>query len=269
MSNTNCPSNNNNAVCIEAQRIYDSCCDKECITDLTVSLDNQECYIDRKYTLAKTKSVKIDNVCMCVESVPFDKGFYSVDITYTFALTIDLFEGPCTLPTTVTGTAVSSKKVILYGGTGNSKTFCSDGCNILTDCNDNCDLPKACVQIVDPIVLETKLVPLCCGPWTVPPIPQDESLIQPCCCGSTNASSVGKCLQVSIGLFSIVKLTRQVAMLVPVYDFCIPQKHCCGDSINQNACDTFSKIDFPTDEFFPPALDCSGCTTCDCLGTTE
>ncbi|MGN0654755.1 MAG: hypothetical protein ACI4KD_07550 [Oscillospiraceae bacterium] len=268
MSNTNGSCNCNNAVCVEAQRIYDSCCDKECISDLVVTLDNNVCYVDSKFTLAKTKSVKVSNVCICVESVPFDKGFYSVDITYTFSLVIDLFEGPCTIPTTVTGTAVFSKKVILFGGTGNTKTFCSEGCNVLSDCENNCDLPKACVQIVDPIALNTKLVPLCCGPWTMPPAKQDEDIIHRCCCGN-NSSSVGKCINVSIGLFSIIKLTRQVAMLIPVLDFCMPKKPCCGDTINQNASDTFDKIDFPTDEFFPPALDCNECTTCDCINDVD
>ena len=65
-----------------------------------------------------------------------------------------------------------------------------------------------------------------------------------------------------VGLFTIVQLIRNVQMLIPVYDFCIPEKQ-CDDSTDQ-PCDTFRKIKFPTDDFFPPRpcdtdTDCCGC----------
>jgi hypothetical protein len=39
-------------------------------------------------------------------------------------------------------------------------------------------------------------------------------------------------------------------MLVPVYDFCVPEKECV--TTTDDACDIFSRIQFPLDEFFPP-----------------
>ena len=33
---------------------------------------------------------------------------------------------------------------------------------------------------------------------------------------------------VSIGVFSIIKLERHVQLLIPSYDFCVPQKECVG-----------------------------------------
>ena len=70
---------------------------------------------------------------------------------------------------------------------------------------------------------------------------------------------------VTLGLFSIVQLIRNVQMLVPVYDFCIPEKQC--DNTTDQPCDVFRKIKFPTDDFFPPRpcrldKDC-GCSACD------
>ena len=55
---------------------------------------------------------------------------------------------------------------------------------------------------------------------------------------------------VTLGLFTVVQLIRNVQMLIPVYDFCIPEKQC--DYSTDRPCDTFKKIKFPTDDFFPP-----------------
>ena len=42
-------------------------------------------------------------------------------------------------------------------------------------------------------------------------------------------------------------------MMVPVYDFCIPDKECV--TTNDDPCELFKKIKFPINEFFPPKLD--------------
>ena len=54
---------------------------------------------------------------------------------------------------------------------------------------------------------------------------------------------------VSVGIFTIVQLERNVQMLIPAYDFCIPHKECVSSS--EDPCELFSSIDFPTSEFFP------------------
>ena len=41
-------------------------------------------------------------------------------------------------------------------------------------------------------------------------------------------------------------------MLIPAYDFCIPDKECV--TTTDNPCELFRKIDFPTNEFFPPRM---------------
>ncbi len=50
---------------------------------------------------------------------------------------------------------------------------------------------------------------------------------------------------VSLGVFSIIKLERHVQLLIPSYDFCIPQKECVGATApalnrpyRKNSCDT-------------------------------
>ena len=41
-----------------------------------------------------------------------------------------------------------------------------------------------------------------------------------------------KSVFVTIGLFTIVQITRNVQMLIPAYDFCIPGKECVTTSDN-------------------------------------
>ena len=45
--------------------------------------------------------------------------------------------------------------------------------------------------------------------------------------------------------------------LIPAFDFCIPDKECVTSG--DNPCELFRKIDFPTDEFFPPKASDCGC----------
>ena len=61
-----------------------------------------------------------------------------------------------------------------------------------------------------------------------------------------------------MGLFTIVKLERDVQLLMPAYDFCIPQKECVSATDN-NPCDLFERIKFPFDEFYPPQKDDFDC----------
>ena len=60
-----------------------------------------------------------------------------------------------------------------------------------------------------------------------------------------------KLVVVTLGIFSIVQLIRNVQMLMPVYDYCMPNKECTPTS--ENPCDLFHKMSFPVNEFFPPS----------------
>jgi hypothetical protein len=61
---------------------------------------------------------------------------------------------------------------------------------------------------------------------------------------------------VTLGQFSIVKLERDTQLLIPSYDYCMPDKECIGSN-EDDPCTLFSRIHFPVDEFFPPdTLEC-------------
>ncbi|HNX64369.1 MAG TPA: hypothetical protein PKI60_04175 [Oscillospiraceae bacterium] len=245
------------AVCVEAQRIYDSCCDKDCLSDLPVRLDPGT-IIPQGTTIIRSRSCEIYDACIAVDCVPFDKGFYSVDITYKFRLTLDTYTEPCGTPTPVAGTCTFTKKVILFGSEGNAKTFTSANNTVVTQSPSPspccCQvLPVATVQAVNPIVLDAKIIP--------------HHHHHHCCGDMSEIASAANCLPppqpeilVTLGVFSIVQLTRTVSMLIPVYDFCMPSKECLTNT--ENPCEIFDKISFPTDEFFPPAIEHS--SNCGC-----
>ena len=252
------------AVCIDAARVYDSCSDKDCLRDLRVLFPEaiQRSIIDIA-TSAKIKNVTVLNVLIDVENVPFNKGFYSVDMTYYFEVTAEVTtpQSPCV---TVVGVATAEKKAILFGSDGGVRTFDSVSCGELYENNN---MPTAKVQVVDPIVLSSKLTPVC-EPCVTIKIPDCIcSHFKTCCFGrSPDCTSEGSSqdLFVTLGVFSIIQLTRKVQMLVPCYDFCIPDKDCSQTvCAPENPCDIFSQISFPTEQFFPPRLDIDG-SGCGC-----
>lgn len=236
------------AVCINTSRIYDSCSDKDCIEDLTVYLSPaNQCMID------KAKSVRLRDVDVCyvaidLQPVPFHKGFYSVDMTFFFDVCLDVFMAPNSMPISVKGLSIFSKRVALFGSCGNVKVFSSD-CNTeiaesVNSSTRNC--PKATVQVAEPIPLSARLCEhkkTCSIPCHIPECVMNRYG------GEFALSEAEKEVLVSIGMFSIIQLERNVQVLIPAYDFCIPHKECVTAS--ENPCDLFSAIEFPTNEFFP------------------
>lgn len=246
-SNVNCH-NNSEAVCIDVDRVYDSCGDKDCLSDLQVyCVDEQQAVLDNAVNV-RLKDVDIITVCVDTEPVPFHRGFYSVDMTFFFDVTLDAYINPGTAPVKVEGLSIYNKKVILYGSEGNVKTFSSELCIDEFDPQNSpsSNLPKATVQVARPIGLSAKLKEKHCK--CTPPCKVPKGI----CCyfGGEFKPQAEKIAVVTIGIFTIVQLERSVQLLVPSYDFCIPEKECVTSS--DNPCEMFNRLDFPTAEFFPP-----------------
>lgn len=243
------------AVCVQAMRIFDSCSDKDCLEDLEVTLCKSDQQKIECAKFIKARCVEVSNVTFAIEPVPFNKGFFTVDITYTFKVDIDAYECANTTPTTVTGTATFNKKVILFGSDGSTKSFSSDDTTPqeLVGCGCYSSLPRATVNVVEPIVLEASLKYR--PPYQPRPCEEVQNLVD------ENASTVSvdhmpcknKKLYITIGMFSIVQLSRPVPILIPAFDYCIPDKQCSANT--DSPCELFDKIQFPTNEFFPKGLD--------------
>ena len=241
---------------LRAQRIFDSCSDKDCLEDLEVIFkDGTAKQIIENATFVKCKNVEVVKTYFTIEPVPFNKGFYSIDLTYTFKVVLEAFTCTTVPPQIVCGFAKFCKKVILYGSEGNAKMFRSDEDNDLTAmgcCHQN--LPTATAQVVDPICLDCKLVTkyphhcdcgdCCCQPKDG----EDEQTEQ-----NHHHHEFRKKVYITIGMFSIIQLQRPVSLLIPAYDYCIPNKD--ASTTSDSPCELFDKIKFPCDEFFPPSLE--------------
>ena len=111
------------------------------------------------------------------------------------------------------------------------------------------NLPTATVETVDPMLLSCRIAERCSrcdGDISELPEPvcrcfEDELLL-----GDDNRR-----LYAAVGQFAIIRLERDSQLLIPAYDFCMPGKECSNDT--ETPCDSFRKIRFPVNEFFPPA----------------
>lgn len=244
------------AVCIHTDKVYDSCREKDCLEDLRVIFTRSDQQIINNAINVKVKSAEVIWVFTDLEPVPFNRGFFSVDIKYFFNVKLDVFRG-VSRPTEVNGLATFDKKVILFGSEGNTKVFSSKynpGPQIPTMWKKN-NLPKAIVEVVDPIALTAKLVDSCnchhCCDCDLASIPDSVSQ---CFEDDLVLGDEEKQVFVTLGLFTIIKIERNVQLLIPAFDFCIPQKECIA-ATEDNPCDLFSTLKFPLEEFFPPQED--------------
>lgn len=253
------------AVCIHTKKVTDACRDKDCIEDLRVYLTREsQAILDRSNT-ARARCVELIHTDIRVEAVPYNNGFYTLDITFFYRVVADVTVGG-TRPTTIYGLAVFSKRAMLFGGDGAAKVFT----NHTQPCKGRCNcMPHAVVEVVDPMVLASSVVDACncCACSDLPELPEcvlcwfDDELVLS-----------GECrrLLVTIGQFSIVRLERDTQLLIPAFDYCIPTKVCSETGNvggNESPCDIFGRIEFPVDAFFPsrnepciqPGESCTNC----------
>ncbi|MCD7958414.1 MAG: hypothetical protein LUF89_02560 [Ruminococcus sp.] len=235
---------------IKVQRVFDSCSDRDCFSNVQIIMDGGE--LPSNITMVKSRCVRVSDICMTIEPVPFNRGFYSIDLTYTFRVELMAYERSCSSPVLLTGTAYTNKNVILYGGESNTKTFFSNGGHLgdTNACCETVNLPTAAVQVVDPITLEARIGTVCITENTAPT----------------------RTVIMTLGLFSVVELFRPVTVLVPTYAYTIPIKECHADT--ESPCAVFDKIRFPAEEFTTSGLPIDAINTthtkeCGCDSETE
>ena len=248
-------------VCIQTDKIYDSCRSKECIECMRVYLtETGQEIVDRAIDVKCRKS-EVIWVFSDVEKMPFNRGYYTVDLNFFFRITLDVYTG-ISRPTQVEGVASFNKKVVLFGSEGSAKIFTSKYKEDSFDPQlwQKTNMPKAVVEVVDPICLGVKVADPgdnCCK---FSDDDMDVSNIPDCVRRVfedrfVNCPETQHRVYVSIGLFTIIKLQSNVQLLIPAYDFCIPEKECVA-STPDDPCEMFANINFPVDEFFPPVEDC-------------
>lgn len=245
------------ALAIHTRKITDSCRDKDCIEDLRVYLaQSSQATLDTAAT-AKVRCADLLYTHIDVEPASFDRNHYCIDVTFYYRVLADATVGTCR-PTTLYGLAVFSKRAVLCGEESAAHIFTSDTrlgeADGMTRYSAN--LPTAVVEVLDPMVLGSKVKEVCeckCGDQIAHQIPAaiqamfDEPLV---------LSGEQRRLLVTLGQFSIIRLERDAQLVVPMVDYSIPCKECCdAPGCAEDPCEMFSRIPFPTARFTPRGCD--------------
>lgn len=228
------------AVCVHTKKIYSGCRDKDCIEDLRVyPTFGSRPLIDSAISI-RPKGAELLYASVNVEEISFNRGYYTVDVTYFYRLTGEVSPGS----QTVTGLAVFDKRVILFGSEGSAKIFSSDG-----GFRPAASQPLGVVEAVDPIALSMKLCDCaCCSGEVIPEVPErirarfGEELVL----GDGN-----RLWYATLGQFSLIRLERDSQLVIPVYNYSFPESECIG-SADDDPCTLFGRIRFPVEEFYPP-----------------
>jgi len=137
--------------------------------------------------------------------------------------------------------------VILYGSESSVKTYTSvrdeAGSILMTGTN-----PVAVVEAVDPIALNMRISDA--APTQETELRTIPAAIIEAIGEDISLNANGKKLYVTLGQFSIIRLERdyQITLNADTY---LPDKECIGSS-DDDPCTLFSRVSFPTDEFYPP-----------------
>ena len=264
------PNDLRQALSIHTRKITDSCRDKDCIEDLRVYLTRGSQAVLDTCSGAKVRCADLIYTYIDVEPVAFDRNHYCIDATFYYRILADATVGTCR-PAALYGLAVFHKRVVLCGEESKAHIFTSStrigGCDGPSIHSAN--LPTAVVEVLDPMVLSSKVLELCdCGckenPLTQFPTPIcqmfDEELV---------LAGEHRRLFVTLGQFSIVRLERDAQLVVPVLDYSIPRKVCCDTpGCAEDPCEMFSRIPFPAKQFSPTGCDREGGEPERCCYTT-
>ena len=241
---------------IHTRKITDSCRDKDCIEDLRVYLTTGSQSLLDSAASARVRSAELLYTYIDVEPVAFDRNHYCVDVTFYYRVLADTVVGSGR-PATLYGLAVFSKRAVLCGEESRAHIYRSDTrLGELDGVTRNfANLPTAVVEVLDPMVLSSKVKEVCdCPCQESVHIPNgisrlfDEELV---------LSGDRRRLFVTLGQFSIIRLERDAQLVVPVVDYSIPTKECCENPgcCAEDPCEMFSRIPFPAAQFAPRNCD--------------
>ncbi len=229
---------------IHTMKITDACKDKDCIEDLRVYMtQSSQAVVDCAFSI-RPGSAELIYADVNVDEISFNRGYYTVDVTYFYCVVGETFPDG----TKVKGLAVFDKRAILYGGEGSVKSFSSRGFVGGNHVGD----PLAVVEAVDPIVLNMRIVDsgYDSGDGEIRNIPDfirgaiGEDLV---------FSDQCKRVYATLGQFSMIRLERDTQLTLDDVEYFIPNKDCVCSS-DEDPCTMFSRVGFPTEEFYPPDI---------------
>ena len=256
-----CQSSAREMVCIDTYRILDSCRDKDCFEDVRVFLTGYGQELLERGAAIRAKCARIVWSYIDIDPVPFNRGFYQLNIKIYVRITAEVCVSPGNVQE-IEGIAVIEKKVILFGSEGNVSIFKSEagnGCSGFCPpcdrggCKKGSNLPIAVLEAVDPIILKSQVV---CAPQRVRCCCTCDDIPESVCTtvnGGSLCDSEGDKLVVTLGLFSVVRIERPAQYLINATEYCVPEKECV-EAQDNDPCKLFRSMSFPVGEFCPPAV---------------
>ncbi len=246
----------NNSCCalnvnIHTSKIFDCCRDKDCVEDLRVyPTVSSQALINCALSVRPSSAVLL-GADVNVDPISFNRGYYTVDVTFFYRVTGNTFPGG----SEVTGLAVFDKRVILFGSEGTVKVFSSgDPCSVCP--GPSSDSPTAYVEAVDPIALNMKVLECDACPAPDCEMPAVPACIIEAIGEELVMSGTGRRLYATLGQFSIIRLERDTQLKLCDVSYFFPDKECAGSSSEDDPCALFGKVAFPVEEFFPPDSMC-------------
>ncbi len=253
------------ALSIHTRKITDSCRDKDCIEDLRIYLTTGSQAILDTASGAKVRCADLLYTYIDVEPVAFDRNHYCIDVTFYYRVLADATVGN-SRPASLYGLAVFSKRAVLCGEDSGAHIFTSDTRFGRGDgySRYSANRPTAVVEVLDPMVLASKVKNVCECPCHDPAVNQIPAYIREMFDEELVISGDQRRLFVTLGQFSIIRLERDAQLVVPVLDYSIPTKECCdAPGCSEDPCEMFSRIPFPEARFAPRNCDredrCDNC----------
>lgn len=249
--NKSCSPFGRDAVVIEASRVLDSCRDRDCFEDVGVYLTDFGQEIIEHTGNVRVKCAEITQACITVDPVQFNRGFYSVTTRFFVNVRFEACVGGRSQE--FDGVTAVEKKVILYGGECGVSTFrsgvCDDPC-VSGDSTRDSSVPTATVEVASPVVLDAHIAEIkdydcrCCCCCCIDEIPANACRN----IGAPLTRGGERVLVMSLGIFSVVRITRPAQYLISATEYAVPDKECnCGE--DKDPCCLFRTMEFPTEEF--------------------
>ncbi len=242
-------------VCIDVNRVLDSCRDKDCYENVRVYLTDYG-----QDLIEKTNNVRYKDACVVgcqigLDEVPFHCGFYQVTVRLYTKLCLEACIN-LGRPQEFEGIAVTEKRVVLYGSEGNVSIFQSNPnqsgfCTCPKKGKAKTNLPVAICEVAEPVVLDVRVVdgqtPCCCC-CCVDDLQEDLLEVD----GRYIDDEDAKKLAVTLGFFSVIRIERPGQYIVNATENSVPEKECVVAN-EKDPCAIFRNMDFPVSQFAPPA----------------
>lgn len=249
-------------VCIDCNRVLDSCRDKDCFENVEVFLTDFGEEVINNATSVRVKCASLLHTDIYTECVQFNRGFYQITVRFFVKITAEACVS-IGRSQEIEGIAVCEKKVVLYGSVGNVKIFKSDAensfCSTCHEGKHSTNCPTVVVEAVDPIALSASVKEtggaVCCCCCSVDDVP---SSVCASIGGTLCPRTTDKVFLVTLGFFSVIRIERPAQYLVQATEYSVPDKECVVTDEN-NPCAVFNRMAFPVNEFYPPSYRGKNC----------